>query len=202
MIDREAKVYGINFNEPLWDEEFPGSMDACDRLYFETVLESGDAPYFASAAFLKKVKLAPKPHAIVQALISQADGQLMPIYSVKDIGKSPAYADPTTVRNKYFQPPKQRGYSKKWQGKWVTKTELQKYNWFNKSGLKSHFGLSDKWIERLEAWLAEQDFPVRLQTNPHNKKWAPVRLYEQKAVEEFVRLHEFELRRWQKQYRR
>ena len=200
MTDKESKVYGINFNEPLWDEEFPGSMDACDRLFFKCMVESGNSPYFASTAFLKKVKFAPKPQAIVQAVISQADGQLIPIYSVTDIGKSPEYTDPTAVRGKHFQPPKQRGYSKKWRGKWITKTELRRYNWLNKSGLKYHFGLSDKWIKRLEAWLAEQESPVRLQTNPNNSKWAPMRLYEKKAVEGFVRLHEFELKRWQKRY--
>jgi len=87
-----------------------------------------------------------------------------------------------------------RGISHKWGSKWITKTELRRQHWLNRTALKER-GLSDRWLQHLERWLAQQKNLVRLQHNPINKKWAPMRLDEQQAVETFIGLHELELKR-------
>jgi len=70
-------------------------------------------------------------------------------------GRSPHYQPIKPPRDKYFEPPAQRGISHKWGGKWITKTELRRQHWLNRTALKER-GLSDRWLQHLERWLAQQ----------------------------------------------
>mgnify|MGYP001794480927 CR=1 FL=1 len=189
----------MGFSEPLWDDEFPGSLHPVERLYVEDAIRGGHSPRFASENFLRKIGYMPQPGAVVCGLVIDRKDCPTPIFSVNEICKAPNYQPIRTPRDKFLEPPKRRGFSRKWGGKWITKTELRRQTWLNKADLKQ-LGLTDRWIERLERWLAETQNPVRLHDNPVNCKWAPTRLYEQNSVEVFMVSHQFEIECWQRRY--
>ncbi len=49
MADNEAKIYGVNFSEPLWDEEFPGAT------VYTQVLESSRSRMYSPYRSLFRV---------------------------------------------------------------------------------------------------------------------------------------------------
>jgi hypothetical protein len=186
-------IFGDQFHEPLWDQEFHGRLSRVKKCYVETVMESGDGPFFLSTAFLAKLGYEPKVNASPQAVLQDGD-QWHLIYAVDDIVKKP--------RRKPSYASQRDRFDYRWQGTWATYADLQDGRFINKTGLGTYYRLSPTWIKRLEAWMRSKSKTVFLKPNSYSAKAPPVRLYDRDLVETFIKNHAAELRRWQQRYQR
>jgi hypothetical protein len=186
-------IFGDQFHEPFWDQEFCGRLDRAQKLYVEYVIADGHGPFFLSTAFLDKLGYEPKANAAPKAVLRDGD-QWHPIYAVGDIVKKPRRKPSYAAQRARFDP--------RWQGTWAIPADLQDGRFINKTGLGTYYGLSPSWIKRLEAWLRSKSKTVFLKPNRYSAKAPPVRLYDRDLVETFIKTHAAEMRRWQRRYQR
>ena len=171
--DTQLPIYGIDFRESLWDEEFRGRLDELDRIHIQTMIEEGCGPFFLSTAFLPKSGYQLNAGANPCAVLKD-DSEHHLIYSVHDISKP------------FKRPPEVGAYSEKWRGRWLISPgdcEL-----INESGLISHYGLTKTWVTRLEEWMTATIEEVMLVVD--YQQGPPIRLYECRVVEDFI--HKFQ----------
>lgn len=176
----QLPTYGIGFTEPIWDEEFEGQLDRCDRAYVQFTIEAGCEPFFLSEVFLQKARYRLNADAIPYAILKNGSDSHL-IYSVNDITKLPKC------------PSKVGAYSKKWRGRWVK--ALGDGRWIYKCGLLGYYQLTQYWVTRLEKWMSTRSIEVLLRVNPYSAAAPPVRLYDRDVVEEFINIHQAEIKK-------
>jgi hypothetical protein len=66
-------IFGDQFHEPLWDQEFRGHLDRAQKLYIQYNITDGHGPFFLSTAFLAKLGYEPKANAAPKAALRDGD---------------------------------------------------------------------------------------------------------------------------------